>query len=761
MIGETISHYRILSLLGSGGMGVVFEAQDTILERKVAIKFLSTTSEQSGDAGRRLQREARTLSSLNHPNICTVYELKEHNDRPYLVEELLVGSTFQEVIDKGKLDAHRILELAIQIADGLGAAHASGIVHRDIKPANLFMTHGNRAKILDFGLARPSADLLAFADEAATLDGSSYQFTSPPAIVGTLAYMSPEQVRGEPATASSDIFSLGVVLYQLLHGKHPFKKDSLIETASAILMAPFDSRSSTQDLTEGGLNAILAKMLTKDAVGRYANGEELLLALRSLRSGLPSLSVGETCGWPMPVAQPSIAILPFLNLSADPENEYFCDGLAEELVGALTRVEGLKVAAWNSAFRFRGTNVNLRKAGKQLGVGAILEGSMRKSGNRLRVTAKLLDVKNGYSLWSDRYDGDLEDVFALQEKLAEAITSQLVVKLGLKSKHLLFRPSTRNIDAYNLYLRGRYFWNRRGPADIQKALMSFQQAIEQDKLYAAALAGVADCYVIAGVQGAQDPNDVFPLAREAVSRALSLEPEMPDALASLACVEAVYDWNWASGEQRFERSIELNPNYGTAHHWYATHLLVPLGRFAQARKHIALASANDPLSLSIQITAGLISYFERETNLAIFEYRKALEMDSNFSLAHYFLGQAYEQNGSYEKAIASLTRALELSPNSSETEAALARVYSGAGEHNTAEERLQLLRHRAETQYVSPVLFAQILLSLDRPEDAIVELQRAHQMKATDLMWLKVRPAFDDVREDPRVQHIAKSIGLA
>lgn len=759
MIGETVSHYRILSLLGSGGMGVVFEAQDIVLERKVAIKFLSKGSEQSEEAARRLQREARTLSSLNHPSICTVYELREHDGRPYLVEELLVGSTFQEIINQKKLDPQLILDLAIQIADGLRAAHAIGLVHRDIKPGNLFLTQDDRAKILDFGLARQSSKLLAIANDVATLVGDSIEVTSHGAIVGTLDYMSPEQVRGEMVTASSDIFSLGIVLYQLLNGRHPFKKRSPLETASAILMSPLDSGSLTRDLATVGLNSVLTKMLAKDVAERYPDGQALLSDLRKLNARATGQPFGDL-GFAAEVPNSSIAVLPFVNLSPDPENEYFCDGLAEELVSALTKVEGLQVAAWNSAFRFRGAEVNIREAGEKLSVSAVLEGSLRKSGDRLRVNVRLLDVKNGYSLWSGRYDSELEDVFAIQEQMAEAIAGQLTEKLGLKGKQALFQPSTRNVDAYNLYLKGRYFWNRRGPADIRKALESFQQAILKEERYAAALAGVADCYVISGVQGTEDPNEVFPLAREAASRALAIEPNMPEAWASLACVEAVYDWKWGSAEECFQKSIDLNPQYGTAHHWYATHLLVPLGRFAEGRAQIEQACANDPLSLAIQITAGLIASFERDAERAIREYRKALEMDSSFALAHYFLGQSYEQTGAFEEAKKSLVRALELSTGSSEIEAALARVHALAGERSIAEEMLRQLRAKAAAQYVSPVLFAQVLLGLGNSEDAIAELQRARAVRATDLIWLEVRPVFDVVRDDSRVQGIATAMGL-
>lgn len=760
MIGAIISNYRILSLLGSGGMGVVYEAEDTILQRKVAIKFLSSEFAESIEAARRLKREARTLSALNHPNICTVYAFGGYRGQPYLVQELLVGETFQQVIDNRKLSPQEVIALATQIADGLRAAHETGLVHRDIKPANLFLTRESRPKILDFGLAGQTVQLLAAEGNASTMAVDTIQFTTPGKVVGTLDYMSPEQIRGEQVSAASDIFSLGIVLYQLLIGHHPFRKPTLLETAGAILMMPLDSGIFSRDLIQLGLDRVLNKMLARDPAARYPDGAALLADLKQIKFATVGQLQGEL---PVPngKTKPSVAVLPFVNLSADPENEYFCEGLAEELVSALSRVEGLQVAAWNSAFRFHGTDVNIREAGLRLGVGALLEGSLRKSGTRLRVNAKLLDVHNGYSLWSERYDAEMQDVFAIQEQLAEAIVSQLVERLGVQPKQNILRPATRDVEAYNLYLKGRYFWNRRSPADLYKAVESFQQAIARDERYAPALAGLGDCYVIAAIQGMESPAGLIPLARAAVSGALMVQPEMPEALTTLACMEAIYDWNWTAAEQRFRHAISLNPQYGTAHHWYASNVLLPLGRFAEAREQIEQAAANDPLAPAIQIMAGLIAWYEGDTARAIREYRRALEMDAAFALGHYFLGQALEQAGSILQAIDSLERALELSPGSSEIEAALARANAVAGHRDAAEAMLSQLCEKSQGQYVSPSLLAQVLMGLERSDEAIAQLEHAFAIKATDLVWLKVRPAFERIRTQPRVQAILAAMGLA
>ena len=768
VIGETISHYRIIGELGKGGMGVVYEALDLNLGRRVAIKLLPEIAAQSTEAAKRLQREARTLSTLNHPNICTIYELGEHAGQPYLVEELLVGATLQEMILKRKMKTEFVMDFVIQIADGLKAAHARGLVHRDIKPANLFVTEENRAKILDFGLARQAAKTITGPAEAVTIGPGNEldpdQITHPGKIVGTLDYMSPEQVRGETTTPSSDVFALGIVLFELLYGNHPFKKKSPLETASAILTEPIENSSMSREFALSGLNTVLARMLAKDINIRYADGGVLLEELKQARAGALGQALNETATFTARPRKASLAVLPFVNLSADPENEYFCDGLAEELVGALAKVDELRVAAWTSAFRFRGkgkdNDLNIRDVGKQLGVALVLEGSLRRSGNRLRISAKLLDAENGYHVWSERYDRELEDVFAIQEEIAGAIVAQLRVKLGLNDGKALIEAQTPSVEAYNLYLKGRYFWNRRRPADIEKAIESFQRALKEDARYAPALVGLADSYVVQGVQGARNPNDVFPRAREAAQKALEINSEMGEAFASLACVEAAYDWNWAAAEQHFQQAILLNPKNGTAHQWYASHLLIPVGRFAEGRRQVEIARQNDPLSLAILATEGLIAYFERDADRAIREYEKALEMDANFALAHYFLGQAYELKGRQEESIAAFTRAVESTPDSSEMAAALARAVALSGDGARAEAMLGKLRDKSANLYVSPVLFAQVLLGFGRNDEAIAELQRARELRATDLMWLKVRPVFDGLRGDARFADVVAAVGL-
>jgi serine/threonine-protein kinase len=761
--GELLAgRFRIVRFIANGGMGVVYKAEDTRLHRFVALKFLPAEARDPRSLVR-FQREAQTASSLNHPNICTIYDIGAHEGRAFIAMELLEGATLKHRMAERPLDSEVLLDVAIDIASGLDAAHTAGIIHRDIKPSNIFITNSGYGKILDFGLAKVAPKSCSSPEATRSTQTGSLDeehLTIPGAVLGTVAYMSPEQVRGEPSTARSDIFSFGIVLYEMLHGTHPFQKSSSLATASAILIDQIQSSAMSRKMALTGLELVLARMLAKDPRDRYADGGALLAELKRIQSKTPEEGVAGTATMVQKSGKPSIAVLPFVNMSADAENEYFSDGLADELIGALARVDGLQVAARTSAFRFRGKEVDIRDVGKQLGVRTVLEGSVRKSGNQLRVSVQLLSVEDGYHIWSERYDRSLKDMFAIQEEIAGAVVGQLRLKLGLAGTSSPVRPAAGDLEAYNLYLKGRYFWNRRRPADIRKALKCFQRGLQLDPKFAVLWAGLADCYVVEGVQGTRSPDEVFPLAREAAGRALAIDPEMAEAFTSLGCVQAVYEWNWVAAEKQFLKALALNPNYSTAHHWYATHLLIPVGRFAEARKQVELALQNDPLSLPIGTTAGLIAYFERDFQRAIGEYERALELDATFGLAHYFLAEVYEQEGAYEKALQSLTRALEISPESSEMEAALARTLAASGQAMRAEEMLGKLRKKAELQYISPVLMAQVLLGLERRERAIEELQRARDTRATDLIWLKVRPVFDTVRGDARVKEIGAAMGL-
>jgi TolB-like protein/tRNA A-37 threonylcarbamoyl transferase component Bud32 len=483
MVGSTVTHYRILRVLGKGGMGEVYEAEDINLQRHVALKFLSPERARKPEAIERFQREARMASALNHPHICTVHEIGESQGQYFIVTELLRGQDLQQMLARGTIEANRVYQFALQIADALAAAHGRGIIHRDLKPSNIFVTDEGQVKLLDFGLAKPAEFGSSYPADAVTMaqDG----LTRSGAIVGTLTYMSPEQLRGIPLSTASDVFSFGIVLCEMLTGIHPFVKRTAVETASSILSDVFPAiDGSLPTLPEPWL-AILRKMLSKNESERYRNAQEVRTDLLKLSSEAGFSQMGLAAVAAVSPARSSIAVLPFRNLTRDPDNEYFSDGLTEELINLLSNMSDLRVAARSSSFRFREKALDVREIGRELAVNSILEGSVQRSGNRIRINGQLVDVADGFQLWSGKYDRELSDVFALQDEIAQAVVASLEPALNRKpSAPPMRRPI--NSEAYNLYLQGRFFWNKRTAQDLRKAIECFGKAIALDNSFAPA-----------------------------------------------------------------------------------------------------------------------------------------------------------------------------------------------------------------------------------------------------------------------------------
>jgi len=643
--GTLISHYRILKKVGEGGMGVVYEALDTKLDRAVALKFLPPRLLCDDEAKARFEHEAKAASALNHPNIATIHETDDVEGHCFISMEYLEGGSLKDLLENTELSVKEILDLALQIGEGLNAAHESGAVHRDIKPDNIMLTKSGLAKITDFGLAKLKG-VTGLTKEGTTL--------------GTLHYMSPEQVQGKGIDHRSDIFSFGAVLYEMVTGQLPFRGDNEAAVIHSILTRdPEPVGLSRSDLPRE-LERIIAKALAKEVDSRYQRADYMLADLRRARATLAAKKSRDDRQ--AVEHRPSIAVLPFTNLSADPEQEYFCDGMAEEIINALTHVEGLRVVARTSAFAFKDKSGDIREIGRQLDVENVLEGSVRKAGKRVRITAQLIGVADGYHIWSEKFDREMQDIFGIQDEISLAIVDRLKVRLLDKSKAELTKRHTEDLEAYQLYLKGRYFWNRRTRRALEKATGYFTQAIDKDPAYPFPYFGLADTYNILYSQGHIPLGKAYTNAKKAALRALELDDSLAGAHTSLAEIKCVFESDYDGAEQEFRRAIEINPGYATAHHWYSM-LLVGAGRFDEAVEEGERALELDPLSTIIELHVAGLRSSAYDWDGAEELYRNALEIDAANEniLAAYALFLI--KVGRQGEALASINRALELAPD--------------------------------------------------------------------------------------------------
>ncbi len=749
MIGKAISHYRVLEKLGEGGMGEVYLAEDTKLARRVALKFLPAQYASDQDLKERFKREAQAAAALNHPNIITIHEVAEYENRPYIAMEYVEGESLKDLIAKKDLSINKAIDFAIQICAGLAKAHQAAIVHRDVKPQNVLIDKDGRVRILDFGLAKVRRDAML------TQIGTT---------VGTVAYMSPEQARGEKVDHRTDIWALGVVLYEMLAGQMPFKGEHDQAVIYSILNTYPQPISGLRPGMPGELEQVVNKTLAKDREERYQQINDTLIDLRSVKDAFGS---GVTRSLQVEIEpSPSIAVLPFANLSADKEQEYFCDGMAEEIINALTQVEGLHVVARTSAFSFRGKQLDIREIGRRLNVGAVLEGSVRRAGARLRITAQLVNVADGYDLWSERYDRDIgelccpEDIFGIQDEISLAIVDKLKVKLLRKERAKLVKRHTEDLVAYDLYLKGRYLWNKRTEDGYQKSLEYFQQAIERDPTYALAYAGIADCYDLLGWYDYLPPKEAFPRAKAAAEKALEMDETLAEAKASLGWISVNYDWDWLAAESKYKRAIELNPSYATAHQWYAEYLSY-MGKHDESIAEAKRAQELDPLSIIINNDLGQVFYYARQYDRAIEQLQKTLELDPNFIVAHFFLAFLYAQKAMYGKAIAEVQKAMDLSGGGdSLIVAQLGTIYSCSGRRDEANKVLDKLHGLSKKRYVSPFYIALIYMGLGQNDQAFEWLEKAYEERDHWLETLKVHPMLDSLRSDPRFTKLLKKMRL-
>jgi len=811
MINQTISHYKILEKLGAGGMGVVYKAQDTKLNRTVALKFLSQDLTRDQETIDRFINEAQAASALDHANICTIHEIGETEEgQMFIVMAYYAGETLQKKVSSskalsgGQLPVDSVIDIVTQTARGLERAHEAGITHRDIKPSNLIITPRGEVKIIDFGLAK--------------LAGQT-RLTKTGSTLGTVAYMSPEQVQAQPVDHRSDIWSLGVVLYEMLTGKLPFRGDYETAMVYATVNEPPQLISNFRADIPAELECIASKCLEKDPSNRYQYADEIVVDLRrlkeiqnkselprresghgKLKNTLPPKNVdrlawlwekkilpfvkrfdftfkrrkanfyrwaamfgsmaalllaayflwGEKPETPAPNLH-RIAVLPLANISSDPQNEYFAEGMTEELIATLSKISHFRVIARTSVMRYKGGNQSIAEIGRELQVETILTGSVRKAGNALRIAVQLVEVRRQEPVWLQEYDREFKEVFAIQCDIARRVAEALRVELLAGENQQFEKQATINLEAYTLYLRGLFHWNKRTAEELKKSITYFKQAIAEDSTYALAYTGLTNSYTLLGTveYGNLTAREAMSQARAAAEKALAFDDECAEAHAALANIYWTNDWDWAGAEREFTRALALKPNYAIAHHWYA-HYLAARGRLDEAMREIKRAQELDPLSLIINTAVGMVFYYRRQSEQAIAQLHKTLEMDSNFVAAQLQLGVVYVQQRRYEEAIATFKRTIHVAGENPVSLALLAHAYAVSGKSAEAIKILTEFQKPSQRRLISPSHMALIYLGLGEKDQVFAWLEKAYQERSNYLIYLKVEPLVDSLRPDPR-----------
>jgi eukaryotic-like serine/threonine-protein kinase len=821
--GAHLGDYEALEPLGAGGMGEVWLARDRHLHRKVALKVLPIALNSDEARVARFQQEARLASSLNHPNVCTIHALGELSDgRRFIAMEFIEGQTLRLQLARHKLTCREAINLAVQIASALTAAHAGGVVHRDIKPENVIVRPDGVVKVLDFGLAK--LDPLGAARPAESTQ--TLVETQAGAVMGTVVYMSPEQARGQDVDARTDIWSLGVLLYEMVAGRVPFEGPSSTDILAAILDHEPDALARFEPHVPAELNRIVTKALRKDRAHRYQTMQDLLLDLEALadelrarhpssdplavpagagkharpggrsrerdsepsRSGTQSvwsrrttavvallaIAVG-AIGWlairdagglrhrwlggERPQRVQSLAVLPLENLSRDPEQDYFADAMTDELITAIGHIGALKVISRTSVMHYKGSKKTIPDIARELRVDAVLQGSVVRSGDRIRITAQLTDGVSDHNLWGQSYERPVQNVLALQDEVARAIAGEIRVRLPAQPSQAVSATRTVNPTAHEAYLKGRYHLAKWTPEGYQRAGQFFQQAIAEDPAYAEAYAGLADSHALLGYYGVIAPKDAFPRAKAAALKALELNDTLSEAHTSMALITDNFEWQWTLGEQEFKRALALNPSSAMAHLWYSYHLAWT-GNYQQAIEEARRAEDLDPLSLVASTSTANIFFDAKQFDRAIEQCRKVLDLDPSFRWAHHSLGEAYIEKGMFAEGVKELALGIDPDRRNPHFVAKLAYGLARSGDTQKARVMAAELERESRQRYVPPSQIAIIYVGLGEKTQALTWLERAYEVRDNWLTSITVDQAWRPLGSDPQFRELVRRVGL-
>jgi len=730
--------YEIIEELGMGGMGQVYRVDDTKVKEEVALKLIKPEVSSDKKSIARFRNELKLARKIRHKNVCQMFDLGEFEGIHFITMEYVTGEDLRSLIQRMKtIPSETAISISKQICEGLIDAHRIGIIHRDLKPDNIMIDKAGNARIMDFGIARSAmSDAITGADT----------------IIGTPEYMSPEQVEGKEVDPRSDIYSLGVVIFEMLTGERPFKGDTSLSIAMKHKSEAPPNPKWLNDQISNRLSRLVLMCLEKDKELRYRSADELLSALRTIDDKKIPLAIkGEK--------KKSIAVLPFSNMSADPEQEYFCDGMAEEIINSLTHIKDLRVIARTSAFAFKGKHEDIREIGRKIDVDTILEGSVRKSGKHIRITAQLVNTTDGSHLWSEKYDRELDDVFAIQDEISLAIVDNLKVKLLQKEKNKLVKRHTEDLEAYQLYLKGNYFINKYAADEVQRGLEYFHEAIAKDPKFALALCGIGTAYVSFGTLSLLPADEAFSKAKDYLTKALAIDNTIAEIHVALGRIALFYEWDWEEVEERQERALALNPGSGEVHAWYSWYLVIA-GRYAEAIEEVIKAQELDPL-LPLNYAFGIaIHGYQGKFDESEEQFQKAIELDSNLGIAYFHMGTSYTFQNKYEEAISAFQKAIELTTGLGWAECILGGLYYLKGETEKADQILNQMLAQKNEQYISSFCIAFLYYYKDEKDNAFEWLDIAYKERDILLPLLNVPKYFPDIRDDPRFEAILKRLGF-